>query len=72
MTRHLRVDPTVCAAYGLCAQWLPERVELDEWGYPVVDATPLGPDLVVHAERAARECPVRALRVTRTGDARRR
>ena len=38
----LAVDPTACIGHGLCASWLPERVTLDEWGYPIVDGTPLG------------------------------
>ena len=33
----LRVDPVACDAYGFCAELLPERITLDEWGYPVVD-----------------------------------
>ena len=35
----LRVDPVACDAFGYCAELLPERVTLDEWGYPVVDGT---------------------------------
>lgn len=59
----LAVDPIACTGHGLCASWLPERVTLDEWGYPIVDGRPLSPDLVKHARRAAAECPVRALRL---------
>lgn len=59
------VDPISCTAHGLCADWLPERVTLDEWGYPLIDREPLDPDLVKHARRAVRECPVQALRLTR-------
>jgi ferredoxin len=61
----VRVNPIACSAHGLCADWLPERIELDEWGYPVVDSTPLGADLLGLARRAAKECPVRALLVSR-------
>ncbi|HEY5821385.1 MAG TPA: ferredoxin [Propionibacteriaceae bacterium] len=64
MTDRVRVNPIACTAYGLCAEWLPERIDLDEWGYAVVDPTPLTSDLLGHARRAARECPVRALRLT--------
>ena len=59
----VRVDPVACEAYGYCAELLPERVTLDEWGYPVVDGTPVGADLVDLARRAAAECPRRALLV---------
>ena len=37
----VRVDPVACEAYGYCAELLPERVTLDEWGYPVVDGAPV-------------------------------
>ncbi len=57
----LRVDPVACDAYGFCAELLPERITLDEWGYPIVDGTPVDPDLVDLATRAAAECPRRAL-----------
>ena len=40
----LRVDPVACDAYGFCAELLPERITVDEWGYPIVDGTPVGPD----------------------------
>ena len=59
----VRVDPVACDAYGYCAELLPERVTLDEWGYPVVDGTPLSGDLVDLARRAAAECPRRAFLV---------
>jgi len=55
-----RVDPVACDAYGYCAELLPERVTLDEWGYPVVDGTPLDPSVLDLAVRAAAECPRRA------------
>jgi len=57
----LRVDPVACDAYGYCAELLPERVTLDEWGYPIVDGTPVAGDLVALATRAAAECPRRAV-----------
>jgi ferredoxin len=57
----LRVDPVACDAYGYCAELLPERISLDEWGYPVVDGTPVDGDLVALATRAAAECPRRAI-----------
>ena len=56
----IRVDPVACDAFGFCAELLPERVTLDEWGYPVVDGTPVGSELLELATRAAAECPRRA------------
>ncbi len=66
----LRVDPVACDAYGFCAELLPERITLDEWGYPIVDGTPVDPSLMDLATRAAAECPRRAVlleRVRTTG-----
>lgn len=48
---------------GLCAELLPERIALDEWGYPLLDPRPLDPALVAHARRAAALCPRLALRL---------
>jgi ferredoxin len=61
----VRVNPIQCVAHGLCAELLPERVTLDEWGYPIVDDEPLGPELVDHARRAANACPTLALMLER-------
>ena len=61
----LRVDPVACDAHGYCAELLPERVTLDEWGYPMVDGTPVEGDLVGLARRAAAACPRRALSLER-------
>lgn len=57
------VDPIACDGHGICAELLPERIVLDDWGYPIVDARPLTADLLVHAERAVANCPALALRL---------
>jgi ferredoxin len=62
------VNPIACDAYGYCAELLPEAISLDEWGYPLVDGTPLPPELWAAAKRAARDCPRRAV-VLREHDA---
>jgi ferredoxin len=61
MKRRLLVNPVKCEGFGVCAELFPERVKLDEWGFPVVDGRPIGPDILEHAERAIRECPTAAL-----------
>jgi len=63
LTRRLRVDPIACDGHGLCAQLLPERITLDDWGYAIVDPAPIGRDLAAHARRAVNACPVLALRL---------
>jgi ferredoxin len=61
----LRVDRIACKGHGLCAELLPERIELDDWGYPIVDPRPVGPDLELLARRAVAACPTLALRLAR-------
>lgn len=57
----LRVNPIGCEAHGLCAELLPERITLDEWGYPIVDPAPLTRELRKDARRAVAACPTLAL-----------
>ncbi|MEA2478249.1 MAG: ferredoxin [Thermoleophilaceae bacterium] len=58
----LVVDPIACTGHGLCAELLPERISLDDWGYPIVDPSiPAG--LHEHAVRAVKACPAVALRL---------
>ena len=63
--RSIRVNPIACEAHGMCAELLPERITLDEWGYPILDERPLEGELVAHAKRAAAACPTFALLVER-------
>jgi ferredoxin len=65
MSHRVRVNPIACEAHGMCAELLPERITLDEWGYPVLDGSPLHGAQVEHAQRAARACPTFALLVER-------
>jgi ferredoxin len=49
----------------MCAELLPELIELDDWGYPII-ADPSVPDeLLAHARRAAAACPTLALLLDR-------
>jgi ferredoxin len=65
LTATLSIDPVACAGHGLCADLLPELVELDEWGYPILLAQDVPPELASHARRAVRACPTLALRLQR-------
>jgi ferredoxin len=55
------VDPIACTGHGLCAELFPERIWLDDWGYPVIEPDPITPDLLGHAKRAVSTCPAVAL-----------
>jgi ferredoxin len=63
MSHRLKVNPIECVAHGLCAELFPERVTLDDWGYPMVDGSPIDEDLLAHARRAVAACPVFALKL---------
>jgi ferredoxin len=62
--RRLVVDPTACDASGVCAELLPEWIEADPWGYPIVKDGPVPPALLGLARRAAASCPKLALVLT--------
>ena len=63
-THRLRVNMIECDAHGVCAELFPERVRLDEWGYPIIDSEPIPHALLQHARRAVRNCPKLALILT--------
>jgi ferredoxin len=63
MRKQLIVDPIACVGHGLCADLFPERILLDDWGYPIIDPREIGPDLAGHARRAVEACPTLALRL---------
>ncbi len=65
MSHRVRVNPIACEAHGMCAELLPERITLDEWGYPIVDGRPVEGELLDHATRAAQACPTFALLLER-------
>ena len=61
MAQVLRLDPIRCDGYGICAVHLPDRITLDEWGYPVIEPGPVPERLLSRARRAVDACPVLAL-----------
>jgi ferredoxin len=63
MTESLAVDWIACDGRGLCAELLPERISLDEWGFPLLSGEPLSADVAPHARRAVAACPTLALRL---------
>jgi len=61
--RTIAVDRIRCDGFGSCAELLPERIQLDDWGYPIVAAGAVPDHLLLHAQRAVTLCPARALRL---------
>jgi len=62
----IEVNRIRCDGRGMCAGLLPERVTIDEWGYPIVDPTPLPHTMMGDARRAVAMCPLLALRMARS------
>ncbi len=62
----LVIDPIACTGHGLCAELLPERITLDDWGYPIVDPQHIPPALRDNALRAVNACPALALALRRS------
>ena len=65
MTDIVRVNPIDCEGHGLCAELFPERIRLDDWGYPIIDPKPIPHSLEQHMRRAIAACPTLALRAER-------
>lgn len=63
MTRRLAINPIACTGHGLCADMLPELIQLDEWGYPIMPDHAVPDHLAALARRAVRLCPTLALRL---------
>ena len=59
------LDIIACDGRGLCADLLPERIALDDWGYPIIDPAPVDRTLLAHDRAAVAACPVLALRLER-------
>jgi len=68
--KRIVVDPIACDGHGLCAELFPERITLDDWGYPIVDPRPLSAEELEHARRAVDACPVMALKLAALAKAR--
>jgi ferredoxin len=61
MRYQLRVNPIACVGHGMCAELLPEIIELDPWGYPILSSPTVPRGVLDHARRAVDACPTLAL-----------
>ncbi len=64
--KRLTVDPIACKGHGLCADLLPECIQLDDWGYPIINPERIPAGLEGHARRAVAACPTLALLLRET------
>ena len=67
MTHTLRVNPIACTGHGICAELLPELIDLDDWGYPIIGKQPVPAWLERETHKAVAACPALALTLSRTG-----
>jgi ferredoxin len=68
VTRRLLVNPILCTGHGVCAELVPELIEMDPWGYPLVSRAELPDELTGHARRAISSCPALALLIDERPD----
>lgn len=61
----MTVDRIKCDGRGICAELLPELIQLDDWGYPIISPDPIPDHLLQLAQRAVEDCPVLALAIRR-------
>lgn len=57
----VRVDPELCAGFGICTGISPEVFELHDDGYATVLVSEVPPELEDLVSRAASQCPARAI-----------
>ena len=60
----IEIDWTRCDGHGLCARLLPERLTVDERGFPILLDAQVDGGLQEHARRAVAACPRLALRLS--------
>lgn len=59
----LQIDWTRCDGHGLCAELMPDRIGLDDWGFPVMRRTTVAVGELEDARRTVALCPALALRL---------
>lgn len=64
---HLQIDPIRCDGYGYCVELMPEYLEFDDWGFPLIKERQIGSlDALELARRVEHLCPKIAFRVVDT------
>jgi ferredoxin len=57
----VRVDPNVCAGFGVCVGICPEVFELHDDGYAIVVVSEVPPEFEDSVRQAVSQCPARAI-----------
>lgn len=63
----VRLDPDLCAGFGICLGILPEVFTLHEDGYATVSISEVPPEYQDLMQRAADQCPTQAIMLTADG-----
>jgi len=66
----IEIDWTRCDGHGLCADLLPSRIALDEWGFPAIAPTEIRVAELPAVRRTVAVCPALALRLVDSRPAR--
>lgn len=64
----MHVDWVACDGRGVCAELFPERITLDDWGYPIIDGRGIDEDLLALATKTVAACPKLALSLRPVGN----
>ncbi|MEV6294980.1 ferredoxin [Streptomyces sp. NPDC051896] len=64
-TPSLHVNRITCTGQGLCAELLPELIDLGEWGYPILKDPAVPDQLRAHARQAVAACHRLSLHIDR-------
>jgi ferredoxin len=59
----IEIDWTRCDGHGLCAELVPDRIVMDEWGFPLIRRATVRSSELVDTRRAVAMCPALALRL---------
>lgn len=59
----IEIDWTRCDGHGMCADLVPDRIALDEWGFPVIHTATVRRGELKDTRRAVAMCPALALRL---------
>ena len=59
----IEIDWTRCDGHGMCADLVPDRIVLDEWGFPLIRRTAVTSAELKGTRRAVAMCPGLALRL---------
>jgi len=57
----IRIDRIACDGRGFCAEFLPELITLDDWGFPIISAGVIPENLLALAHDVVEVCPKAAL-----------